>query len=285
MHLLEHADRYGGDAVAPAAAQVWRAAQRKLDTGAVPEKDQRAYLSAVAESAEVAGWLLFDAGQWDAARAAFLESHMLAGHADDRAMQWFALDMLAMLAVELGRSGEALRIADDLLSCRVPSRVAVIARVRRGRALAQMGEISRSTEALTRARGGLEDSLNPRDPAWAWWIDQNEVEWHTGAAYLDLGTPRESVFAIRECTDGFTGVFNGRNEYHLRSVLLGALAEVGAWREAEAELESISALLGYVSSGRNRHILRNALRVIAQKHQAPAWLSDLVHETAAVIGA
>ncbi|WP_079152130.1 helix-turn-helix domain-containing protein [Streptomyces sp. RTd22] len=158
-HLLQHAERYGGDTVAAAAVQVWQAAQGKLDTDSIPEKDRTGYLAAVAESAEVAGWLLFDAAQWDAARAAFLESHMLARHAGDRSMQWFALDMLAMLDIERGRPGEALRIADELLSQRrVPPRIALLAEVRRGRALAQTGDRHRTLTALDAARGRAEAS-------------------------------------------------------------------------------------------------------------------------------
>ncbi|MFD7501229.1 hypothetical protein [Streptomyces sp. NPDC059850] len=84
--------------------------QRRLDAGSIPEKDRTGYLAAVAEAAEVAGWLLFDAAQWDAARTAFLESHMLARHAGDRSMQWFALAMLAMLDIERGRPGEVLEL-------------------------------------------------------------------------------------------------------------------------------------------------------------------------------
>ena len=43
-HLLAHDNRYGGAVVAPAAVQVWRAEQRKLDRGAVPERARAGYL-------------------------------------------------------------------------------------------------------------------------------------------------------------------------------------------------------------------------------------------------
>ncbi|MGP3949162.1 helix-turn-helix transcriptional regulator [Streptomyces sp. 7N604] len=284
-HLLKHADRHGGDLVAPAAVQVWRSAQRKLDTGSVRENDQRAYLAAVAESAEVAGWLLFDAGQWDAARAAFLESHMLARHAGDRSMQWFALDMLAMLDIERERPAEALRIADELMcEPHIPPRVALLARVRRGRALAQMGEQKRTLTFLDAARGGAEESISPRDPGWAWWVDETEVKWHTGAALLDLGVPQEATPTIQGSLAGVT-IPDGRSALHLRIGLLSAFTESRAWREAEAELEAIASLLHTVSSGRNRYLLRRVLRAIDRDSRAPVWLSHLAKETAAAIAA
>jgi hypothetical protein len=181
-YLLSHADRYGADAVAPAAVQIWRSVQRRLDAGEVPERELRRYLSAVSEAAEVAGWLLFEAGQRESARSALLESHMLARHAGDRSKKWFALDMLAMLDSECGRPAETLRIAEETLSQgKVAPRVALMARVRRGGALAKMGDRKRALADLDVARGGLEDSLSPRDPEWAWWINRDQVAGHRGA--------------------------------------------------------------------------------------------------------
>jgi transcriptional regulator with XRE-family HTH domain len=284
-HLLEHADRYGGDTVAPAAVQVWRSAQRKLDSGLIPEKEQRPYLSAVAEAAEVAGWLLFDAGQWDAARAAFLESHMLARHAGDRSMQWFALDTLAMLDIERERPAEALRIADELMcQSRVPPRVALLAQIRRGRALAQVGDHKRTLKTLNAARVDAEESLSSSDPAWAWWVDGTEVRWHKGAALLDLGENKDAAATIHSAVERLS-IPNGRGAMHLRIGMLSAFTAAKAWRDAEAGLESIAPLLPMVSSGRNRHILRGVLRKIDREPRAPVWLSDSAKETAAAIEA
>lgn len=244
--FLSHADKCGADTVASAAVQVWRSAQRKLDNGSIPDREQSLYLSAVAESAQVAGWLLFDAGRWDAARTAFMESHILADHAGDRAKKWFALDMLAMLDIEIAQPGEALRIAESVLSeKRVPPRVALIARVRRGRALALMGDGRRSAADLDAAKVGLEGSLSPLDPWWVWWS----------------ATPRGALL--------------------YRSDLLRGYATVKAWREVEHELEGIARLLGVINSGRNRRALRESLRLIERDRSAPAWLASLAMEVQA----
>ncbi|MDX3226759.1 helix-turn-helix transcriptional regulator [Streptomyces sp. ME19-01-6] len=282
-YLLQHANRYGSDTVAPTAVQVWRSAQRKLDSGSIPEKEQLAYLAAVAESAEVAGWLLYDAGQWDAARAAFLESHMLARHAGDRSMQWFALDLLAMLDIEIGRPGEALRIADEVLGQRrVPPRVALLAQVRRGRALAQIGEHQRTQAALKTAKGYVEESLSPSDPGWTWWVDEGEVRWHRGVALLELGAPEEAIPAIHGSIERLT-IPDGRGALHERIGLLSAFAKSKAWREAETELETIASLLHTVRSGRNRYVLRRVLRTVDQESHAPAGLSSLAMDVATAL--
>jgi tetratricopeptide (TPR) repeat protein len=277
-HLLDHADRYGADTVASAAVQMWQSAQQKLDSGSIPEKEQLRYLSAVSESAEVAGWLLFDAGRWDAARDAFMESHMLATHAGDRAKQWFALDMLAMLHIETARPGAALCIAESVLSeNRVPPRVALIAQVRRGRALSLMGDSHRSAADLEAAKAGLEDSLSPRDPWWVWWINSGEVSGHAGQALLRLGKPRNAIPELQYALEGASP----RGTLLYRSDLLRAYAEVEAWRQAESELEEIARLLGVISSGRNRRTMRETLRLIERDHAAPARLTSFAGQVRA----
>jgi transcriptional regulator with XRE-family HTH domain len=275
MNLLNHADKHGGDLVAPAAVQVWRSAQRKLDAGLISDKALRPYLASVAELAEIAGWLLFEAGQWDAARSAFMESHIMARHAGDDSMRWFALDMLAMLAIERERPYEALRIADELLcGTRVPPRVVSLAQMRRGRALAQVGDRKRSLTNMAQARGRVEESLNPRDPGWTWWVDATEIQWHTGAALTDLNSYDESTSAIQSALERIT-VPDGRFALLLRIGLLSAFVKTRAWRDAESELEFINSLLGIVTSGRSRHHLRGALSGIVRDSRTPAWLSDL----------
>lgn len=276
--FLSHADKYGADTVASAAVQVWRSAQRKLDNGSIPDRERSLYLSAVAESAQVAGWLLFDAGGWDAARTAFMESHILADHAGDRAKKWFALDMLAMLDIEIAQPGEALRIAESVLSeKRVPPRVALIARVRRGRALALMGDGRRSAADLDAAKVGLEGSLSPLDPWWVWWIDSSEVSGHAGQALLRLGEPQSAIPYLHRALECATP----RGALLYRSDLLRGYATVKAWREVEHELEEIARLLGVINSGRNRCALRESLRLIERDRSAPAWLASLAMEVQA----
>ncbi|MEV0529688.1 helix-turn-helix transcriptional regulator [Streptomyces sp. NPDC050439] len=277
---LRHADQYGGDSVAPVAVQVWRSAQRRLDDGEIPGAAQRRYLTAVSEAAEVAGWLLFDAGEHAAARNAFLESHMLARHTGERPLEWFALDMLAMLDTERDRPGGVRRIADELLSQRrVPPRVALLARVRRGRALAQTGERGRALVDLNAARVGLEDSLDPRDPEWTWWVNEQEVRGHSGHAFLSLGDLDSAIHTFHEALERATP----RGAMLYRIALVRSYAQGKAWREVEEEVHKILPLLGVISSGRNRRLLRDALQVVGQAASVPAGLSALVRDTSATI--
>ncbi|MEV8017761.1 helix-turn-helix transcriptional regulator [Streptomyces sp. NPDC086554] len=279
-HILKHADRYGGDAVAPVAVQVWQSAQRKLDAGEIPETAQRGYVAAVAEAAEVAGWLLFDSGDRVAARNAFLESHMLARHAGERAMEWFALDMLAMLDTECSRPGGVRRITDELLSqSRIPPRVALLARVRRGRALAQIGDRQRALTDLDAARGGVEESLSARDPKWAWWVNQQEIGGHLGHVLLSLADLNAAILKFQSALEHATP----RGVMLYRIELLHSYVRAKAWREAEEEIHEISPLLSTITSGRNRLLLRDALQVVDRASGVPVGLAALVRDTAATI--
>ncbi|MFD8618279.1 helix-turn-helix domain-containing protein [Streptomyces sp. NPDC059513] len=269
-YFLEHDNRHGGDHVASAAQQVWKTEQSKLE--AFTDKKR---ISGVAEIAEVAGWLLFDANRQKEAREAFIESHLLAKLAGDNPMQWFALDMLAMQDVQDGKAGEALRISEELLTRpKIPARVALLARVRHARALAITGDRSRTLDTMQRAQGALQDSIGPRDPQWAWWVDEMEVVGHQGEVFLSLGSPKEAIPHLQKANEMVKPLSRGSLYYSVAE--LTALVKVQAWREAEDSVTRIAAILDAVTSSRSRARMKEPLRVIDR--DGPSWLSDYVKE-------
>lgn len=270
--LLAHDRKFGGDHVADAGLQLWRHEQGILDRTVDPEPDR---VAAVAELAEVAGWLCYSAGRYAEARHAFSESLTLARHCGDLGMQWFATDMLAMVATAQGRPGEAGRLAGASmeLSARVPGRVAVMSQVRRARALAMAGERTRSLAEMTRAMGGLEDSISDRDPVWAWWITPAEVAGHKGELLLALGQPGAAREYFHACVAAFAGEDRARGEYSYRVAELRALVGMQAWHDCETSLTGLAGLVGRVSSGMVRTRLDATLREI--RRTAPSWVVDV----------
>ncbi|MGP3977571.1 helix-turn-helix domain-containing protein [Streptomyces sp. 8N114] len=267
--LLRHEDRYGGDAVASAARRIWTTERARL--GPTADKGRAAE---VAELAQIAGWLLFDAGRKHEARHAFADSHALAVRAGDRPRQWFALDMLAMHAVGTAAPAQALALSQELLTRPgVPPRVALLAHVRQARALAQTGERARAREVMRRARGGLQDSLAPRDPAWTWWVDETEVLGHEAAMLLALGEPAAAVplfHRVNELTPP------GRAALYHSVAELTAQTHAGAWPEAATTLTRTAHLLPTVSSTRTTTRLHRTLHTL--NRSAPKWLSDHAHD-------
>lgn len=240
------------------------------------------YLASAAEVAELAGWLLFDADQQDASRTATLEAHMLARHAGDRSMERFALTNLAMQDVEVDRPGEFLRIADELLSHpRIPPRIALLARLRRGRALACMGEHRRALDDLGTARAALQDSITPRDPAWTWWVNDCELSGHEGEALLALGDADAAVPKMERAAE-LSAAFRpeGRGTLYYQVSLVQAYTVARAWRECASALDAIPPKLGLISSGRNRRHLRTALRAVGRHPGTPTHLSELARDIA-----
>ncbi|ANH91697.1 hypothetical protein A8713_11360 [Streptomyces sp. SAT1] len=271
--LLAHDNRHGGDHVADAALQVWEAERGRI-TG-----EDRQHLAQVAEIGEVAGWLLHDAARFREARATLAEAHALARLAGDGPLEWFILDLIAMIDVHAGRAGEAMAITDEMLTGReVRGRVALMARVRRARSLAQAGDRARALDALERATGALQDSIQANDPAFTWWIDTTEVELHTGEALLSLGDPRAALPHLQRSSEGSRGG-GGRREFGNVLAELTALVQLGAWRDAEAPLLRLEPILRAVTSSRTRVRLRCTLRTIDR--DAPVWLADTAREVAA----
>ncbi|MGP3989646.1 helix-turn-helix domain-containing protein [Streptomyces sp. 3N207] len=268
--LLRHEDRYGGDAVASAARRIWTTERAR--PGPTPDKGRAAE---VAELAQIAGWLLFDAGRKHAARHAFADSHTLAVRAGDRPRQWFALDMLAMHAVATADPRQALALSEELLTRPgIPPRVALLARVRQARALAQTGERARAREVMRRARGGLQDSLAPRDPSWTWWVDETEVLGHEAQMLLTLGEPGAAVLLFHRVNETIPA---GRAALYHSVAELTAQTHAGAWPEAATTLTRTAHLLTTVSSTRSTTHLHHTLRTLDRK--APNRLSDHIRDT------
>ncbi|MDT0303058.1 hypothetical protein [Streptomonospora wellingtoniae] len=282
--LVAHDSRHGGDAIAPAAVRVWRDAQRRLASGAVPGPYRRDYLASVAEVAELAGWLLFDADRQQAARAATLEARVLARHAGDRSMERFALTNLALQTVEAGLPGDSLCIADELLTQpRIPPRVALLARIRRGRALARMGDGGRAANELGRARAALSDSLTSRDPTWTWWVDDGELSGHEGEALLALDDAGAALPKLEHAAAAAAAFHpDGRAALHHQVSLLRAYTAARAWPECESILAALPPKVESVGSGRNRRRLRRALRAVLSEPGAPGWLAELARDAAEV---
>lgn len=271
--LLAHDNRHGGDHVADAAVQVWEAERGRI-TG-----DDKRHLAQVAEIGEVAGWLLHDAARFPEARATLAQAHTLARLAGDGPLEWFILDLLAMVDVHTGRAGEAMAITDEMLTGReVPGRVALMARVRLARSLAQAGERARALDSLERATGALQDSIQANDPAFTWWIDTTEVALHTGEALLSLRDPRAALPHLQRSSEASRGG-GARREFGNVLAELTALVRLGAWREAEAPLLRLEPILRTVTSSRTRVRLRSTLRTLDR--DAPAWLAETAREVAA----
>src|SRR5262249_38166837 len=154
-------------------------------------------------------------------------------------------------------------------------RVEAIFHVRRGRALAQLGDDTGSREALTKAQALLASGVTSRDPEWSWWVSDAELAWHEGHATASLGRRVPAVDMFRQAVDLRPAV-QRRGRYNDLAHLLDALVRVSAWEDAE-EVVAELRLSDSIGSGRTATLLRQVAARVARTPDAPSSLVDATH--------
>lgn len=245
---------HGGNEVFPLSLRIFRTVSAKLATGSLAAGIERDLEAAAGESGEVAAWQAHDADQQEVSRQLVHEALMLSRLAGDRDMELFELAHLSMLSLCQDRPREALRLADDVLTNGdLSPRVAAIFDVRRGRALAVMGDKTRGFDALQRARSALAESISARDPHWTWWMDEAELAWHEGMAYAELGEWGKAVAPLMDAS--VRRSTRGRSRYHYAAQLLNVLVHAQAWTEAEPVIVDVMEQASEIGSARTANLL------------------------------
>ncbi|MEU8206039.1 hypothetical protein [Streptosporangium sp. NPDC049046] len=245
---------YGGNEIFPLAVRVFRTASAKLAAGNFTATVERDLEAAAGEAGEIAAWQAHDADRQDVSRQIIHEAMMLSRLAGDRSMELLELAHLSMLSQFQRRPHETLRIADDVLAGGdLPPRVEAIFQVRRGRALAALGDGTRGFEALHRARSALTESIGTRDPYWSWWMDEAELAGHQGMAYAELGEWGKAVTPLTEAYEHH--LTRGRSRYNCGAQLLNGLVHAQAWQEAEPVIVEVMAQASEIASARTVNLL------------------------------
>jgi tetratricopeptide (TPR) repeat protein len=162
-----------------------------LLAGRFPRDGVRQHLfSAVAELADVAGGMCFDAGNHPRAQHCFRFAVECATEANDWALRAKALSGLANLAVHRGRPDEALSMSEMALvrADRLTPLVRAVMHTRHARALGLAGG-SREIDCRTATRQA-EDSYaaagDGEEPEWIAYYDAAHLERDVGRALLQL---------------------------------------------------------------------------------------------------
>lgn len=280
-HLVALDTLHGSDSLYASAVRAFRTAHRRLATvGSRPGLRADVH-AAVAEVGEVAAWLSYDSEHQDASRQVAHEARLVAQLAGDTSMARFLLSHLSMQATYVGRGAEGLGLADRVIAEEpLSQRVVGMMRVRRARALGQLGDVTTALEELRRARVELAGGVGPNDPAWTWWLHAAELAVHEAriksAAGDALGAVASSEQSVLHLPAG-----QGRDQALFRAWLLSDLVDVRAWREASQVAEQLLVKAPVVGSARVPRILKAAHRR-ANRTSAPCWLTDTICEAAAV---
>ncbi|MGH3373791.1 MAG: hypothetical protein ACRDP6_03535 [Actinoallomurus sp.] len=271
---------HGGNDVLPLALRAFRNAHQRLSAGTYVPKVEKDLIAATGEAGEVAAWIAYDADQQATSRQIIHEALMLSRQAGDRDMELFELSHMAMLSAYLHRPAEALRVAVSVPDGLVP-RVSALFGIRRARALAQLGNVPGTFDALKEARSALAEGINSKDPYWAWWLNDAEVTWHEAMSHAELGDWGASVELFQTSTVQRSA--SRRAQYNDLVHLLNALVHVQDWREAELILSQVSTRVNDVGSTRTTNLLRRiAGRVVLAG--APSTITDTAEELRRYLG-
>lgn len=278
QELVTLESRLGGDAMLPAAIKAFRAAQ--LSLAAIPKQDRLDLEAATGEAGEVAAWIAYDSdrpGQsYSLARDALVHSRA----AGDRSMELFLLNHLTMLDIVTGAPAErTIETAAQVFEGdkHLAPRVGAIFEIRRGRALARLGDSAGAIKAIRHAGHVISNGVVSGDPYWTWWADDAEVAWHEGMALGELGEWRRAV-PLFEQTVTLRSSKLVRSLLNDKVHLLAAYAHAEAWSDAGLLLGEITGAGQMVASGRTTRLLKEATaRIISAGSAVPSDVTDAAH--------
>jgi hypothetical protein len=240
----------GGDRTSILATRALRAAEAMLTPGGCEPKVERDLRAAVAELAELTGWLLCDANRHAASLARNRQALRLARSVGDRSMELFVIHNLSLQATYLRRPERSLALVRPILDQGgLTPRLAAMFHMRVARAYAQMGLRSMALTAMDTARGLFYEGTSDRDPAWSWWISERGFDHATGAMLGGLGDWKPAIEPIQRAIEAAPGHAH-RDRFLYLCVLLHAQIKVGAWRDSAATAERLVPSLGQVRSAR-----------------------------------
>ena len=176
-------NRFGAADIVKVATRLFRSLQdRPNDLGT----ESNELYATLAELAELAGWLAYDAELHPLARRMNQEAVHYARMCGDRSVELLALQNMSMHASVLGHPNESIAIVSAVLDQKLSPRVRALFLTRQARAQAQLGDES-AIGMFERIRSLFLDGLVDSDLQHFWWIDEREMAWHEAMAASDLG--------------------------------------------------------------------------------------------------
>ncbi|MFI0257624.1 XRE family transcriptional regulator [Streptomyces sp. NPDC017056] len=260
--------------IAEVAARTFKSVHRRLGDGEYDSRYERDIRSAASELAEVAGWVLFDAEQHEAARRFNQEALFLARLSGDRSIELLILQNVAMQSGWLGRYREELAVARAVIEQdRLSPRVEAIFRMREARGLAGCGALAEAGRTFEKARSLLECDDPSGAPAWAWWIMPNEIDGHHGHALQSAGDHAGAVRFLQRSTEQRGGPVVGHRGM-APARMLNCLLHLCAWNDAEELAVGIVPTVGETASARTLRLLHEAVQSGLTSAKAPPRLRD-----------
>ncbi|MFD4144185.1 hypothetical protein [Streptomyces sp. NPDC058572] len=185
-------DQHGGEALRPAVI-----GQLRYVVGLLKEKRpapiQHGLFGVAAELARLTGWTLFDARQYNQARAYFTEALQFAKEIDDRQFMANVLACMSLQSTYQDKPGDALAFVNAAqdearAAFGTTPRVHSMLSLREAFAHAALGSKNATHEAIAEAHRQFEQiRASDPDPAWVAYFNESKLIVDTGIAHGRLG--------------------------------------------------------------------------------------------------
>ncbi len=272
--LVDLDTTFGGDQSSGAALQLFRSVHRKLGAVRCDPAIERDLYATAGELGEVAGWLLYDAGEHELVRQVNNEALQLTRLAGDRTMELLTLQNMSMHAGYLGRPVEALRIARMALDQHALSpRLEAMFRIREARALALGGDNTTAVHTLARARSLYLAGVRDDDPSWVWWVSDQELDWQEAMVLADADDWKRAADVFQDSAEAIPHHEIRSRYVHLAS-LFNAQIRAHAWQDAASTLRRVVSYVDEIRSTRTAATLLEAIDYLDTVEPAPAVRSE-----------
>ncbi len=282
--LVKLDNTFGGDNACGLAAQAFRSVRQALARQRLAAPVRRELIAAAAELGEVAGWTLFDAERQHEAMLVNQEALNLARLAGESSMELLVIQNMAMQADHLGRPREALWMVQSTLARRgLSPRLRALFRMREARALSRSGENAAALRAMAHARSLYADGSRDDDPAWAWWVNEDQMAIQDALCHEDAGAHARALDLHHEAVRLLpTGQPRGR--YINLVTLLRCAVAARAWSDGTRVAELVAPLASVVASSRTAAALGATLQRLDRDATAPARARAAADEVRDALG-
>jgi DNA-binding XRE family transcriptional regulator len=255
VRLQRLAHRHGGESLWQAAAASADEGYHMLEQGSYGPRVGKQLLMAIGGLQLCAGWLAFDAGRHDAARASYTDALTLSRQVSDPEMEARALADLARESYVFDRPREAQRLAtaagNIAASTGGSPRLVAISSIRHAVASSLMGDAPGADSAITQARKALDRDRDEPVEEWGAFLTPFEIDGIEATCALELGQASRAEALLEQIIVAYESSQFRRNCALYRVRLARARLDSGAVDgAAEAATAAVDDLAGELASRR-----------------------------------
>ncbi|GAA3761964.1 helix-turn-helix transcriptional regulator [Salinactinospora qingdaonensis] len=253
VHGLRLADDVlaGGDLIQPARREL-NTALHLYNHSTHTEEVGQALLSAIAELAQIVGWILSDAGGHTEAERIYRLGLTAARQAGNSTLAGNIAGSLAYQWSNTGQPQQAVELATAALT-EAGSHVHPTARAlffdRLAWSHAQAGDAQAAIRALSHAHEALAADASDQAPEWAYWVNDAELKVMDARVYTELRRPLRAVPLLSEALDRYDATHARELALYL-SWLAVAYADANEPEQAVAVADHMLTLSADLASDR-----------------------------------